>query len=150
MSNHNLAKHNKYQRSVRFMQIYEYICFCPLLCLCVGKCIRECFKFEFFFFILWNILLLVIFFVLYKNLKSLRFKIVKSLSPTHAWDISPLSISKVLMLLEKIHRPIIWFLSSLFTTNQIGLLLRDTFVCLLKRFQSGLRKSGASGSLSSE
>lgn len=53
------------------------------------------------------------------------------------------------MLLVKIHRAIIWFISSPFKTNQIRLLLRDTSACLLTRFQSGLHNSGASSSLSS-
>lgn len=71
----------------------------------------------------------------YLILNLCLFRIVKSstsssLSPTHAWDITPLSVSNVLVLLEQIHRAIIWFISSLFKTDQICLLLRDTCTCL--------------------
>ena len=91
------------------------------------------------------IILLLIFFVLcinWSSSMSLLFKIVKSrtylhffclsssLSPAHAWDITPLNVSNVLVLLEKIHRAMIWFISSLFKTNQICLsAFSETLVC---------------------
>lgn len=49
--------------------------------------------------------------------------------PIHAWNTTLLSASNILMLLEKIHRAIIWFISSPFKTNQICLLLKDASSC---------------------